>query len=309
MFLDVQATDISAAWDARGGGFDGGGGGGGGDPETPLRYFREGGSRRDAPKRDIALVLVEEAPRPLRLLSAAGSWAEGSVDGDGAVSAAPAAVALAAAATGLLLSASTERAWGRGGRGAYFCPFLKAGRVYHLFALSLAGYAGGAAASAGAAVVELHYPSGRPLNAALAVQPAAWGARALLCRTLTLGAPTQWGSDRCGHVHIVRHSDGAGFLLAAANAHGVDSFRVTHGVDDGGEERLLRSRADGGGSLTDVVPPPHALLLMCVAPRPGAGAWGYGSSTSIQSPAEAGARVSGGAAAGTLHGAMPFPLG
>jgi hypothetical protein len=228
------------------------------------------------------------------------------------VSAAPAGEALAAAATGLRLAATTERSWGSSSS-AYACPFLKAGVTYHLFVLSLAGFAG--AVSAGAAVLELHFPAGRPLSPALVVQPAAWGARALLCRTLTLGAPSRWGNDRCGHVHVLRHYDGAGFLLAAANAHGAQNFSVTHEVEEGrgGEARMLRTRAPGSGggkcSVLDVLPPRHAQLLMAVAPVPGASGWGYSVGTNIHTPAEPGTRGAGDAPPGTLHAAIPFPLG
>ena len=164
--------------------------------------------------------------------------------------------------------------------------------------ISMAGWGGEVAP--GAAVVELHYPAGRPLNASLQHRrEGEWAARVVLCRTLTLGTPNKWQGGGMPSVHIIRHFDGCGFMLAGVNTHPETPFWVAHTVRDTEGGCMLRARGRGD-RLEDVIPTLSAQLLQVVSPRPGQGGWGYSTQVEVQSPPRPGSASSPGGGGGTL---------
>ena len=294
-----------------------------------VKYRRAG---NEWPQRDLALLVVEELSRAEVLAEGSGGGRRGggcAVGGAGAGAAAAAAAAdlgefgdgeewsrarvppykaaLAAAASGMRLISGPPRLLAHT---ADLQCWLEAGRTYTMLPLSLAGW--DAAAPPAACIIELHYPSSKGLRLQVGSLPVPVFARALLCRTLSLGKASEWGKGEGGgsssasssfqSVHAVTHTDGAGMLLAAVNTHPVDSFELSSSVRDAAGMVLAR----GGGGCVDCVPPLTAQLVQAISPVPGAGGWSYASTMGVRMPAPRAAAQSPAAPAGTLHAPMPL---
>ena len=327
MYADCCVTDVSSTL------VEGG---------SAVRYRRAG---NEWPRRDLALLVVEELTRVqvLREGSGGGGGGGGGVGKGAGAGAGGSSSAAAAAAAGelpeaddwgservaayraaLAASASGMRLTAGPPRQVTACAglqcWLEAGRTYHMLPLSLAGY--GASCPPSAAIVELHYPASKGLRVEVVSPPTAWLARALLCRTLSLGKASAWGGGGGGGgggrgepalaaSHCVSHTDGAGVLIAAVNTHAEQSFELTitvscgsSGSGSGGSGRMVLAR--GGGRTVDCVPPLTAQLVNLVSPEIGASGWGYSTQQGVRMPAPVVASQSPPAPPGTLH--APTPL-
>jgi len=267
------------------------------------RYRRKGGG--ETPKRDLAILAVEGLTRleVVRMgekgsggVSVSGNTApplppppqqqqDSFSDGDewNSSSVGPSRAALAATATSMALVAGPPRSMTQCA-GLQF--WMKAGRAYSLFPLSLGGWKAEGGLS-GAVVLEIHYP-GTPQGEdfSVEVQRVSTGffSRALLCRTLSLGKELVWRGDALRHAMSVSHDDGAGAIIAAANTHPTQSFELCTGVTGVAGQSTACVVLGREGRCVDGIPPLHAQLIQTVSPAPGVENWGYGSTFSVTCP-------------------------